>query len=223
MNQHITALIGAAIVVATLNGTAYAQEAGRGDGMRRGDDPAAQGVGSPRRSGRGEGARGGGRTDVRSGGRFGAFDDRVDRRQARQTDRIRDGRHSGELTRRELDRLRQDQRLISRLERRFEADGRYTRGERRTLERALDRSSQRISRAKNNERTRYSDGHPGGDRRGRSLGHHRGWGKWHHRSSHQTHNPVEENVVHLPSGSMSRGVDLDIGGMRVTWNETAQF
>jgi hypothetical protein len=223
MNKHITALIGAAMAVTTLTGAAYAQESGRGDGMRRGGDPAAQGVESPRRSGRGEGVRGGGRADVRSGGRAGAFDERVDRRQARQTGRIRDGRHSGELTRRELERLRQDQRRISRLERRFEADGRYTRGERRTLERALDRSSQRISRAKNNDRTRNAGAHRGGDRRDRRVDHHRGWGKWYHRSSHETHNPVEQNTVYLPSGSMSRGVDLDIGGMRVTWNETTQF
>ena len=223
MNKHITALIGAAMAVTTLTGAAYAQESGRGDGMRRGGDPAAQGVESPRRSGRGEGVRGGGRADVRSGGRAGAFDERVDRRQARQTGRIRDGRHSGELTRRELERLRQDQRRISRLERRFEADGRYTRGERRTLERALDRSSQRISRAKNNDRTRHSDGHRGGNRRDRGIGRHGGWGKWHHRSSYETHDATKRSAVYLPSGSMSRGVDLDLGGMRVTWNETTQF
>lgn len=85
------------------------------------------------------------------------FDRRVDRRQDRQHARIHHGLRSGELNRHEAHRLRKQQRRIDRMERRFSADGRLTRPERRRLTRALDRASERIHRYKHNDRYRHRD------------------------------------------------------------------
>lgn len=81
------------------------------------------------------------------------FDNRIDRRQERQYDRIRKGWRSGEITHREMKHLRKDQRKIRRMERRFGSDGLYTKRERRKLNNAMDRASQRIYRSKHNYRT----------------------------------------------------------------------
>ena len=78
------------------------------------------------------------------------FQQVVDRRQARQHARIRQGWHSGRLNRRQVVRLHGNQKRISKMERRFSADGHYTRNERRLMSRALDRSSKRIWRTKGN-------------------------------------------------------------------------
>ena len=59
---------------------------------------------------------------------------------------------SGEVTHRELKRIRKDQRKIARMDRRFGGDGRYTKRERRKLNSALDRASRRVYRVKNNRR-----------------------------------------------------------------------
>ena len=81
------------------------------------------------------------------------FENRVDRRVSRQHARIRDGWRNGDLTRKELKRLRKDQRKIARMDRRFGRDGHYTKRERRKLNKALDRASHRVYRAKHNRRT----------------------------------------------------------------------
>lgn len=81
-----------------------------------------------------------------------AFDRRVDRRLANQRARTRTGWKSGEITHRELKRIRKDQRKIARMDRRFGGDGRYTKRERRKLNSALDRASQRVYRVKNDRR-----------------------------------------------------------------------
>ena len=78
---------------------------------------------------------------------------RVDRRQATQQTRIRDGVRRGELTSGERARLRASQRHLRRLERRAISDGAFTRHERRHLERAQDRQSRRIARMKHNRRS----------------------------------------------------------------------
>lgn len=83
--------------------------------------------------------------------RHGCFECRIDRRQERQSKRIRHGVRSGELTRWETKKLRKQQRRIARMERRFTADGRVTRKERKRLVRALDRASDRIAEAKHND------------------------------------------------------------------------
>lgn len=78
---------------------------------------------------------------------------RVDRRQAMQHSRIREGVRSGELTPGERSRLRAGQRHVRRIERRAIADGSMSRHERRHLERAQDRQSRRIARLKHNRRS----------------------------------------------------------------------
>jgi hypothetical protein len=103
---------------------------------------------------------------------------RIDRRQEAQRHRIRNGLRNGELTRREARHLRQNQRRIARMESRFGEDGRYTREERRRLQRALGRSSRQIYRSKHNDRTRGQSHDSRRDRRvGWSLGEHRGWNR----------------------------------------------
>lgn len=231
MNKTKTAWIAAAIAILTLSGSAYAQESERGDGERRGGAFADRGE-EPRRFDRGETRRSHARTESGFGqdARPGRFDNRVDRRQTIQRDRIREGRHSGELTRSEMDRLRRDQKRISRMEHRFERDGYYSRGERRKLDRALDRSSQRIKRYKHNDRTpgyardrsRWGKGHSGHARRYGPPSRH--WRHGHHRSSCDVcEDAGEEEVVYVATGSSSRAVDLDLGNVRVTWNESKQF
>ena len=79
---------------------------------------------------------------------------RIDRREACQRARIAEGRRSGELTRRETARLNVGQRRVHRMERRAEADGIVTRGERRRIERVQDRESRAIYRLKHNDRQR---------------------------------------------------------------------
>ena len=77
---------------------------------------------------------------------------RIDRREARQHERITEGRRSGQLTRGEARRLRVGQRHIRREERRAKRDGFMTRAERRRIERSQDRQSRRIYRLKHNGR-----------------------------------------------------------------------
>jgi len=79
----------------------------------------------------------------------------VDRRQARQRHRIQEGWKGGELTRKELKRLRKGQRRIARLDRKFRADGALLPKERRVLREALDNASDLIYRKKHNDRYRF--------------------------------------------------------------------
>lgn len=81
-----------------------------------------------------------------------AFAGRHDRRQGRQSARIRQGVKSGELTKGEAHRLRKQQRKIGRVENRAEADGVVTAGEKARLENMQDRASQNIYRKKHNDR-----------------------------------------------------------------------
>ncbi|HEV2105362.1 MAG TPA: hypothetical protein VGU27_06485 [Candidatus Eisenbacteria bacterium] len=80
---------------------------------------------------------------------------RVERREARQDARIRQGVRSGELTRGEATRLRAGERHIDRMENRAKADGHVTPRERARLNRAQNRESRRIYRLKHNERERH--------------------------------------------------------------------
>ena len=82
----------------------------------------------------------------------GTYTPRVDRREARQQARIRQGVRSGELTPREAARLRMGERHIRRMERRDKADGVVTPRERRQLNRAENRESRRIAHLKHNRR-----------------------------------------------------------------------
>src|SRR5689334_15394353 len=75
-----------------------------------------------------------------------AADTRVDQRQQIQEQRIRDGLAAGRLTRAEFRALMREQRDISRMEARAEADGRVTWQERREIERAQDVANHNIRR-----------------------------------------------------------------------------
>jgi hypothetical protein len=79
---------------------------------------------------------------------------RIDRREVRQHQRIRQGVRSGELTRPEAMRLRAGERHIGRMECRAKSDGVVTMRERRRLNVAENRESRRIYRLKHNGRTR---------------------------------------------------------------------
>ena len=71
-------------------------------------------------------------------------DGRINALQWRQQEAIKKGLRSGDLTRREADRLWQEQERIARLESRYKADGHFSARERRDLERDLNRAGHRI-------------------------------------------------------------------------------
>jgi uncharacterized membrane protein YebE (DUF533 family) len=79
---------------------------------------------------------------------------RIDRREARQADRIHQGVQSGELTRGETRQLVQGQRHVHRMEARAKADGRVTPRERARITRAQNHQSRHIARFKHNDRER---------------------------------------------------------------------
>ncbi|WP_447978954.1 hypothetical protein [Candidatus Nitrospira bockiana] len=79
---------------------------------------------------------------------------RVDRREHRQKQRIREGVKSGALTRDEAKQLRQEQREIRAKEREMKADGMVTREERKELHRDLNESSRQIFQEKHDGETR---------------------------------------------------------------------
>jgi len=78
------------------------------------------------------------------------FQRAVDQRQAKQRGRIKHGYRSGTLNHKQVARLRHEQRRINKLERRFGADGRYSRHERRVIKHKLHRANKRIWRMKGN-------------------------------------------------------------------------
>jgi len=79
---------------------------------------------------------------------------RVDNRQARQSDRITQGVESGQITVREQHRLERQQRHVNRVERQIEADGKVTGKEAVRIEKAQDRASHTIRHAKHDRQQR---------------------------------------------------------------------
>jgi hypothetical protein len=79
---------------------------------------------------------------------------RADQRQENQSQRIRQGVASGELTARETKRLVKGQRHVNRLERGAKADGDVTAAERLRIEKSQDRQSRRIYRQKHDAQDR---------------------------------------------------------------------
>lgn len=144
----------------------------------------------------------------------------VDGRQAVQRARIRDGAHRGDLTRREVKRLRGQQRRIARLEDRLGADGHLSRRDRRKLDRALDRSSTRIARARHNDRAR---GH--GGRRGQPWRRHGGNGAHGAVNNTEVNNyyGTEQTETVESSPSFNRSVEFDFDGVRVIWSSSGMF
>lgn len=78
--------------------------------------------------------------------------DRVDKRQCQQQQRIAQGIESGRLTPREWAKLDRQQDNIARLESRFKSDGWLSRKEKRILNKKLNAANQRIYRLKHNGR-----------------------------------------------------------------------
>jgi len=78
----------------------------------------------------------------------------VNRRQANQQDRIRQGARSGELTGREVRTLEWKEARVAELERRLKADGTLSPSERAKLQAELDRLSKEIYRQKHDAQTR---------------------------------------------------------------------
>ncbi len=138
------------------------------------------------------------------------FDQRVDRRQNRQSARIAGAVEDGELSRRETRRLRKEQRQIKRMERRFERDGYYSPRERRLLDRALDRASDRIERAK------FSDH---GRRHGR---HRRGWHADHHGYLAPAYGYGEPDDGYVLGSASSTTVSAQTEGFSVSWSSSEQ-
>ena len=96
---------------------------------------------------------------------------RFDKRVERQKSRIREGVKSGELTRKEASKLRNQQKKITKLERKFTKDGHLSRQERKKLEKKQDKASKKIYRLKHNDR--YKGRH--GKAHKHHHGHHYGW------------------------------------------------
>ena len=81
--------------------------------------------------------------------------DRIDNREARQAERINEGRRSGELTWLEAQRLRAEQARIHRMERWAKSDGYISREEARRIEQAQDAASRHIRQEKHDGQTTW--------------------------------------------------------------------
>jgi len=138
------------------------------------------------------------------------FEKHVDRRQARQLDRISNGLDSGNLSRREARLLARDQRRIARMEDRFERDGYYSPREKRKLKRALNRTSQRIKHAKHND---YARPH--------SRRHHGRHGK-HHGHDVEPYAYEESGESYVSGSSSSTSVSAQTDGFSVSWSRSNQ-
>ena len=135
------------------------------------------------------------------------FEQHVDRRQARQWDRITNGMDSGELSRGEAERLMRSQRRIAHMESRFERDGYVSPRERRKLERALNRTSKRIRRAKHNDLT--------------ARGHHRGLRGWRHRYYAEPYSYEEWDEAYVSDRSPGT-LSMEFDDFNVSWSPAYQ-
>lgn len=75
----------------------------------------------------------------------------IDKREARQENRIQQGVKSGELTPREAARLQKGQARVQRMEAKAKADGTVTAKERARIERQQNLQSRRIARQKHDQ------------------------------------------------------------------------
>jgi hypothetical protein len=82
----------------------------------------------------------------------------IDKHEANQTDRIKQGRESGELTKREARRLKAEQKLIDRTQNRAEADGSVSAKERARIRHMQDRAGKDIHRQKHDGASAPSTG-----------------------------------------------------------------
>jgi len=84
----------------------------------------------------------------------GVRDPRVNARQANQQARIHQGVKSGELTRRETHKVREEQRDVRQLERAYKSDGKLTAAERRDLHHEQNQASRDIYKQKHDAQDR---------------------------------------------------------------------
>ncbi len=209
---HIVAMI--TVISFGLTGIAQARDHDRADRGSR-DRASAQVAKSARDRGNTGDRSDAGRAYVRRDGSAGRFVSRVDRRQDNQQSRIREGRQSGSLTKREARQLNKNRKKIDRMERRYAKDGRIDKHERRKLTKALERSSRRIYKLKHNDVYRgsrdltYSRGHGAG-------------GNWN--SRYRSHEPdYQTGSGYQPAVTYSDTVDLLFDGISLSWNTTRQF
>ena len=140
------------------------------------------------------------------------FQRRVNRRQDQQHARMRQGRQSGSLNRKELSRLQRNQHAIGKLKRRLGADGYYSRHERTIVRGGLDHSSQRIRRMKRNPRRLLP--------RYRHRGHYRRLHGPIHRP-HGYYRPVKRFYpVYESSPSHSLGLEVETEDFRFSVHES---
>ena len=78
---------------------------------------------------------------------------RIDKRQANQQKRIKEGVASGELNKRETARIEKGQKRVQRMENRAVSDGKVSKKERARIEGAQDAQSARIAKQKNDGQT----------------------------------------------------------------------
>jgi hypothetical protein len=81
----------------------------------------------------------------------------IDKQEANQQDRIKQGKQSGELTKHEARRLRAEQKLIDRKQERAAADGTVTAAERQRIRKAQDRASKDIYKQKHDANDRQGN------------------------------------------------------------------
>ena len=184
-NLSIAVAVITALTLGSL-GEAQAQSKGRRDGEHKQRKATVQHRASPRE-----------------------FQRTVNRRQDRQHARMREGRQSGSLNRKELSRSHRDQQRIGKLKGRFGADGYYSRHERTIMRGALEHSSKRIRRMKRNPHTwkprhRYYR-HP-------RRGFHRPYG--YYRPVHRLY------PVYGSSPSQSFGLEVETEDFRFSVNES---
>lgn len=84
----------------------------------------------------------------------GLRDPGVNARQERQKNRIKQGIRSGELTKREAKRLRDEHSEIKQLEAAYKSDGKLTQDERKDLHHELNENSKKIRKQKHDGQTR---------------------------------------------------------------------
>jgi hypothetical protein len=84
----------------------------------------------------------------------GTRDPGVNQRQSNQRERIVNGVRSGELTRREVRKVAEDQRDIRQLERAYKSDGKLTARERADLHHEQNQASRKIHRQKHDDQSR---------------------------------------------------------------------
>ena len=209
---HIVAMI--TVISFGLTGIVQARDHDRADRGSR--DRASAHVAKDTRDRENRGDRSdAGSAYVSGGGSTARFESRMDRRQENQLSRIREGRQSGSLTKREAQKLKKNQKKIDRIERRYAKDGRINKQERRKLTKALERSSSRIYRLKHNDAYRgsrdltYSRGHGAGGSGNARYG---------------SYEPdYQADSSYQPAVTYSDTVDLLFDGITLSWNTTRQF